>query len=85
MSGRSRLGGVDAFEELVEDPHERLVVLGAEHLGDEGAALHQELGGELEGVEREEGLLVGVVGPALAHVGGAVVENDVAFPALRMN
>ena len=51
---------MDSFEELVENPHEALVVLGPEDFGNEGASLHQELGGQLEGGECEEGLLVGV-------------------------
>ncbi len=36
---RVRLGRVDALEELLQHPHQRLVVLGAEDLGHEPAAL----------------------------------------------
>ena len=45
------LGGLHLLEELLEDPEQRLVVLGAEDLGDEGAALVQELTGQLQGHE----------------------------------
>ena len=79
VSGRGRLGGVHLLEKLAEHPDEALVVLGAEHFGDEPAALAEEAGGKLKGVEGEEGLLVRVVDPVLADVGSSVVQNKVGL------
>ncbi len=79
-----RLGGVHFLEELAEDPDETLIVLGAKDLGDEPSALAQELRGQLEGVESEEGLLVGVMDPILADVGGPVMENQVCLGGLQL-
>ncbi len=45
VSGGLWFGGLHLPEELLEDPHERLVVFGAEDFGDEGAAFGQELAG----------------------------------------
>ena len=53
ISGGLGLGGLHLLEELLEDPEQRLVVLGAEDLGDEGAPLVQELTGQLQGHEGE--------------------------------
>ncbi len=48
---RLRLGGLHLLEELLEDPEQRLVVFGAEDLGDESATFGQELAGQLQGHE----------------------------------
>lgn len=48
---RLRLGGLNFLEELLEDPEEWLVVLGAEDLGDESAAFGQKITGQLQGHE----------------------------------
>ena len=44
-------GGPDLLEELLENPVEREVVLGAEHFGNEPASLSQELCCQLQGVK----------------------------------
>lgn len=48
---RLRLGGLHLLEELLEDPEQRLVVFGAEDLGDEGASFSQKVAGQLQGHE----------------------------------
>ena len=67
------------FEELCEDPDQALIVLGSEHLGDEPATLAEEGGGELEGVQGQQGLLVRVVNPIFSNVWGPVVKHKVGF------
>ena len=51
VPGGLRLGGLHLLKELLEDPEQRLVVLGAEHLGDKGATLVRELRSQLQGHE----------------------------------
>ena len=75
VTRRRRLGRLDFGEELVEDPEERVVVLGAEDLGAEGAAGAQELDGELERREDELDLGEGVLDPGGSDVGRTVVED----------
>lgn len=48
-----RFGGLNLLEELLEDPHERLVVFGAEDFRDERAALREELAGQFESHQSE--------------------------------
>lgn len=72
-------GGFDLSEELVEDPDEGVVVGRAEDFGDKGAPLFEELGGETQGGEDEVVLVIGILGPAGADVGGAIVKEDVGF------
>ena len=55
VPGGLGLGGLHLLEELLEDPEQRLVVLGAEHLGDKRAALGQELAGQFQGHESQVG------------------------------
>lgn len=65
------------LEELLDHPHERIVVLRAVDLRHEGAALLEVLGGHPQGVERDLVLLVRVLFVSRTDVGGAVAENDV--------
>ena len=62
-------------EELVEDPHQRLVILRSEHLGDKPASFAKKFGGKLEAVQGEYGLLVGIVDPVLANIGSSIVQD----------
>jgi hypothetical protein len=78
VSTRRWLGCLDLGEELVEDPEERVVVLGAENLGAEGSALLEELDSELEGGEYELDLGESVLHPGGSDVGSSVVENAIA-------
>lgn len=55
MAGGLGLGGLDLLEELLEYPEERLIVPGAENLGDEPAALAEELAGQFQGHESQVG------------------------------
>ena len=83
----ARAGGLerlDLFEELVEDPHEGVVVRRAEHLRDEGATGAQELGGKLARHEDELGLPVRVLAPGAADVGCAVVQHDVGLASVEV-
>ena len=48
VSGRLRFCGLHFFKELLEHPHDRVVVLGAKHFGYEPATLFQELGSKFE-------------------------------------
>ena len=47
------LGGLNLAEELLEDPHEGVVVARAEDLGHKGALFDKKLSGQLEGLEHE--------------------------------
>lgn len=53
VTRRLRFGRVDLLEELLEHPHDGVVVFGAEHLGDEPAALLEELGRKLERLQHQ--------------------------------
>lgn len=44
-------GGLHLLEELLEDPEQRLVIFGAENLGDKSATFGQKLTGQLQGHE----------------------------------
>lgn len=46
-----RLGGLHLLKELLKDPEQRLVIFGAEDLGDKSAALGQKVTGQLQGHE----------------------------------
>ena len=83
ISGGGRLGGVHLFEKLAQHPDQTLIVFRAEHLSDKPAALTQEGGGQLEGMKRKKGLLVGVVDPILANVGRTVVEDQIGLGSLQ--
>ena len=53
VTGRLGLGGLHLPEELLEDPHEGLVVLGAKDFGDKSPSFSKKLAGELERHEGE--------------------------------
>lgn len=53
VPGRLRLGGLHLLEELLEDPEQWLVVLGAEDLCDEYATFGQKLTGQFQSHEGE--------------------------------
>ena len=53
ISGRLGFSGHDLFEELLEHPHEGLVILGAEHLGNKDTSFLEEFTGQLERVKRQ--------------------------------
>ncbi|EPE02974.1 hypothetical protein F503_08851 [Ophiostoma piceae UAMH 11346] len=84
VARRRRLGGLDLGEQLVEHPHERVVVLGAEDLGDKGAALDEELGGQLHGLQHELGLVERILHPGRTDVGRTIVEHGIGFPGLEV-
>lgn len=65
------------FEELLDDPHERVVVLRSVHLGDKRPSLLQVLRGYFEGVQSDLVLLVGVFLVGSSHIRGAVAEHNV--------
>lgn len=78
VSGTGGFGGLDFVEELVEYPEQGIVVAGAENFGDEDAAGSEKGDGKREGVEHEEGLLVGVGSPRGTDIGRTVVEDAVS-------
>ena len=53
VTRRLRLGGLHLLEELLEDPHDGVVVLGAEDLRHKPAVLLQELRRQLERLQRQ--------------------------------
>mmetsp|Transcript_86075 Transcript_86075/g.240854 ORF Transcript_86075/g.240854 Transcript_86075/m.240854 type:complete len:440 (+) Transcript_86075:1598-2917(+) len=77
ISGRRRLGGVHLGEELLEHPHQGVVVGRAEDLGDERPAGTQVLASELQGVQGQLVLPICVLGPIGADVRRAVVQDDI--------
>lgn len=84
VSGGLWFGGLHLPEELLEDPHERLVVFGAEDFGDEGAAFGQELAGQLERHQRQVCLRESVVLPVRSDVRRAVVQHNIHLPRLQL-
>lgn len=48
VTGRLRFGGLHFLKELLEDPHEWLVVFGAKDFGDESSSLVKKLTSELQ-------------------------------------
>jgi hypothetical protein len=94
LADNERLGGnvtrggglrsLDLLEELVENPKERVVVLGAEDLGDKSASRTEELNSKLEGAEDEPRLGVSVLLPGGTHVGRTIVHANVQLPALEI-
>jgi hypothetical protein len=78
------LGCLNLAEQLGEDPDEVVVVDGAEDLGNEGAALGEELDGKPERHEHELGLRVRVLDPRRANVWRAVVQHDVRAPVFEL-
>lgn len=55
VSGCLRLRGLHLLEELLKDPEQRLVVFGAEDLGDERPAFVQKIAGQLQSHEGQMG------------------------------
>jgi hypothetical protein len=56
-----------------------------EDFGDEGAASFQEFGGQLQGVQNQLDLAIGVFLPGFTtHVGSTVVQHDIDLPALQL-
>ena len=76
------LGGVHLVEELLEGVQQRRVVHGPEHLGHEGPLRGQVLGGQLQGLQDQPGLRVGLAAPGAPDVGRPVVDHHVEEPAL---
>lgn len=66
-------------EELLDDPHEGVVVLRAVDLGHESAPLLQVLGRHLQGVQSDLVLLVGVLLVRCSHVGCPVAQDDICL------
>lgn len=77
------LGGLDLGEELVENPEERVVILGTEDLGAEGSAGGEEFGGELERSEYELDLGEGILYPGSSDIGSSIVEYAVFWGEAR--
>lgn len=65
------------FEELLDDPHERVVVLRTVDLRDKRSPLLEVLRGHSEGVQSDLVLLVGVFLVGGSHVRGTVAQNNV--------
>mmetsp|Transcript_60321 Transcript_60321/g.155412 ORF Transcript_60321/g.155412 Transcript_60321/m.155412 type:complete len:619 (+) Transcript_60321:1041-2897(+) len=78
------LRGIDLLEELAEDPHQRVVVGGAEDLGDEGATWSEVLARQLQRVQCELILHVSILRPRGTDVGRAVVQHDIGISALQL-
>lgn len=53
VTGSLRLGGLHLLEELLEDPHQGLIVFGAKDFGDKGPSFCEKLAGQLERHEGE--------------------------------
>ena len=84
ITRRLRLRRLDLVEELVEDPDQRVVVVGPEDLGHKPPARLQEVGGEPQRVQGQLVLAVRVLQPRRAHVGCAVVDHHVHDGALEL-
>jgi hypothetical protein len=69
---------------LVQRKEQRVIVLRPEDLRHKGAPRHQQLRGQLEGLQCEGALRVRLAGPGSAHVGGAVVQDNVQQAALEL-
>ena len=81
---RRRLRRVDLLEELLEDPHERVVVLRAVDLGDERAALAEVVGRAAQRRERDLVLHVRVLHEGRADVRRAVAQHEVGLDAVQL-
>jgi hypothetical protein len=84
VTGRRRFGGFDLGEQLVEDPHQRVVVATSEDFCHERSSLLQELGGQLEGLQRQLALGESVLDPCGTDVGSSVVEDEIRLEMLEV-
>lgn len=67
------------FEELLDDPHEGVVVLRSVHLGHESPSLSQVLSCNSQGMESDLVLLVGVFLVGRSNVGSAIAQHHVCL------
>ena len=74
-SARAAAGDAAEKAHLVEDIQERVVVCRAEDLGDEGAALRQELGRKPASVKGQLRLRVGILRPRSPDIRRAVAQH----------
>lgn len=70
------------FEELLDDPHERVVVLGSVHLRHKRSSLLQVLRRDFESVQSYLVLLVGVFFVGSTDVRSTVAQNNVRLYAV---
>ena len=79
-----RLGRFHGLEQLSEDPHQAVVVLTPEDLGDKVSTFDQELGGKLQRLQNQLVLGESVLNPSGTDVGSTIVEHQVGFPVMKM-
>ena len=78
--GREALTG----EELLENPQQGVVVLGAEDLRDKRPTFYEEVGRQTHGLEHQLGLGVGILHPSSSDIGCAIVQDGIGFPQLQV-
>ena len=81
-SRRRWLGRLNLVEKLLKRPQKGVVIGRSEHLGHKGTARLQQVTSQLERVQRQLGLVVGILTPGGTNIGGSVVEYKVAHVAL---
>jgi hypothetical protein len=78
------LWDLNFVEEILQHKEERVVVLRSENLGDEGTASPKHFGRNLESVQREFNLVVSVLGPLGADVGGTIIHHDIGLEVFQL-
>lgn len=74
----------DILEQLVEDPHKRVVILTPEHFRDECSSLDQEFRRKLQTLQHQLVLSESILNPSGTDIRRTIVQHDIGFPVVHV-
>ena len=84
LSGRLWLIWFNFCEKLVCHIHQRVIILGPENLCNKGSSSSEGFGGDLQSVEGELDLVVGIHLPVRSDIGRTIIQNHVGLEMLQL-
>lgn len=82
--GTGRLGCLNSLEQLLEHPHQGIIVLTSEHLSDKVTPLAQKLRRQLQTLKHEFVLRERILHPRGSDVRRSVVQDEIGLPVVQV-